>query len=56
MTLNRTPISSLLALTLSLAFPTLSHGQADSKQILDRLDRLERENDALRQQLRALRE
>jgi hypothetical protein len=56
MTLNRTTIHNLLALTLSLAFPALSPGQADSKQILDRLDRLERENDALRQELRALRE
>src|SRR5215472_11596328 len=56
MTLNRTVHYSLLALAMSLAFPVVSPGQPDSKQILERLDRLERENDALREQLRALRE
>jgi hypothetical protein len=61
MTLNRTPLFNLLALTLSLALPALPEGQADSKQadskqIMDRLDKLERENDAMRQELRALRE
>jgi hypothetical protein len=46
----------LLVLTLLLGFPGLSQSQADLKQIVDRLDRLERENDALRQELRAVRD
>jgi len=47
----------LQALTLALAaLPALPQGQKDLQPILERLDRLERENDALRQELRSLRE
>jgi hypothetical protein len=49
--------SILQALTLALAaLPALPQGQKDLQPILERLDRLERENDALRQELRSLRE
>jgi hypothetical protein len=45
-----------LFFALSAALPALSQNQTDLRLILDRLDRLEHENESLRQELRALRE
>ncbi|HEV3196991.1 MAG TPA: hypothetical protein VGZ73_03765 [Bryobacteraceae bacterium] len=45
-----------VALAVGLALPSLAQTNADLKQILERLDRIERENDLLRQELRVLRE
>jgi hypothetical protein len=56
MIFNRTILYRLLVPALLPAFPALSQSQADFKQVLDRIDRLERENDALRQELRTVRD
>jgi hypothetical protein len=56
MIFNRTIVYRLLVPALLPAFPALSQSQADFKQVLDRIDRLERENDALRQELRVVRD
>ena len=53
MILSRITLCSL-ALALTAALPAQS--QPDFKRFVERLDRLERENDSLRQELRALRE
>jgi hypothetical protein len=45
-----------LFFVLSAALSALSQNQSDLRPILDRLDRLEQENESLRQELRALRE
>src|SRR5690242_5614670 len=50
--------SILYSLTLAVALPFSGHAQTapDLKQILERLDRIERENDSLRQEVKALRD
>jgi hypothetical protein len=53
---SRTVLYRLLVPTVLQAFPAFSQSQTDLKQILDRVDRLERENDAFRQELRAVRD
>ncbi len=52
---NRAILHSLL-LALAVTLPALSQNPPDLRSILDRLDRLEKENDSLRQEIHALRE
>ena len=52
---NRTILFNL-TLVLAAAVPGFSQNQPDLRSVLDRLDRLEKENDSLREQIRALRE